>query len=135
MTTLNPDRGLYRLTVTSRGEVVISDNLMRHPGGPPLQHGRVAFCQGRLPRTRTVYLSVQDDTMVAGNPQGFFVGGFRSDDFGGHWTPLPAMNAIVNADGGGQTAYDLIIAVDPQQSWRVYAAQQQLWRSLTSGST
>ena len=45
------------------------------------------------------------------------------------------MNAIVNTDGGGQTAYDLIIAVDPQpQSWRVYAAQQQLWRSLTSGS-
>lgn len=134
VTTLNPDRGLYRLTVTSRGEVVISDNLMRHPGGPPPQHGRVAFCQGRLPRTRTLYLSVQDDTMVAGNLQGFFVGGFRSDDFGGHWTPLPAMNAIVNTDGGGQTAYDLIIAVDPQQSWRVYAAQQQLWRSLTSGS-
>jgi HYDIN/CFA65/VesB-like, Ig-like domain len=133
-TTLNPDRGLYRLTVTSRGEVLISDNLMRHPGGPPPQHGRVALCQSRLPRTRTVYLSVQDDTMVAGNLQGFFVGGFRSDDFGGHWTPLPAMNAIVNADGGGQTAYDLIIAVDPQQSWRVYAAQQQLWRSLTSGS-
>ena len=45
VTTLNPDRGLYRLTVTSRGEVVISDNLMRHPGGPPPQHGRVAFCQ------------------------------------------------------------------------------------------
>src|SRR6266498_4004535 len=124
-----------RVTVTSRGEVVISDNLMRHPGGPPLQHGQVAFCQARLPRTRTLYLSVQDDATVAGALQGFFVGGFRSDDFGGHWTPLPAMNTIVNTDGAGQTRYDLIIAVDPQESRRVYAAQQQLWRSLTSGQT
>jgi hypothetical protein len=133
--TLNPDRGLYRLTVTSRGEVVISDNLMLHPGGPPPQHGRVAFCQARQPRIRTLYLSVQDDVTVAGNLHGFFVGGFRSDDFGGHWTPLPALTNIVNTDGGGQTRYDLIIAVDPQRSERVYAAQQQLWRSLTSGGT
>lgn len=74
--TLNPDRGLYRLTVTSRGEVVVSDNLLRHPGGPPAQHGRVVFGQALLPRTRTLYISVQDETTDAnGNLQGFFVGG------------------------------------------------------------
>ena len=135
-TVLNPDRGLYRLTVTSRGEVVLSDNLMRHQGGPPVQHGRVAFCQALFPRTRTLYLSVQDDTATAGGGlHGFFVGGFRSDDFGGQWAPLPAMATVVNTDGAGQTHYDLIIGVDPQESRRVYAAQQQLWRSLTSGQT
>ena len=134
--TLNPDRGLYRLTVTSRGEVVLSDNLMRHPGGLPVGHGRVVFCQALLPRTRTLYLSVQDDIQDAnGNLHGFFVGGFRSDDFGGQWALLPAMATRVNTDGAGATSYDLIIGVDPQDSRRVYAAQQQLWRSLTSGQT
>jgi len=129
-TTLNPDRGLFRLTVTSTGELVTSDNLMGHTGGPPSAFGRVAFCQSLLPRTRTLYISVQDNETA-----GVFVGLFRSDDFGGTWTARTALAPRVNVDGAGQTGYDLLVAVDPQDSRRVYAAQQQLWRSLDSGAT
>jgi len=129
-TTLNPDRGLFRLTITSTGELVISDNLLSHTGGPPGAFGRVAFCQSLLPRTRTLYISVQDN-----ESGGVFIGMFRSDDFGGTWTLRPALAARVNTDGAGQTSYDLVIGVDPQDARRVYAAQQQLWRSVDSGAT
>jgi hypothetical protein len=129
--TLNPDRGLFRLTVTSTGELVISDNLLRHIGGPPGVFGQVAFCQSLFPRTRTLYISVQDTT-----PHGdVFIGLFCSDDFGATWSLRPKFATRVNKDGAEQTSYDLIIGVDPQDPRRVYAAQQQLWRSPDSGKT
>ncbi|HEX5087842.1 MAG TPA: choice-of-anchor D domain-containing protein [Nocardioides sp.] len=131
-TTLNPDRGLFRLTVTSTGELVLSPNLMRNTGGPPSTHGRVAFTQSLLPRAGTLYISVQD---IEGVNQGIFVGMFRSRDFGGSWTLCPAFTPRVNVDGGGFTNYMLLVAVDPQDSTRVYGAQQQLWRSVDGGTT
>ncbi|NTW39192.1 MAG: choice-of-anchor D domain-containing protein [Cellulomonadaceae bacterium] len=131
-TTLNPDRGLFRLTITSTGELVLSDNLLSHPGGVAGGFGRVAFSQSLLPRTRTLFASVQDNEAVGA---GIYVGLFRSDDFGATWTVRPGLAPRVNVDGGGQTAYDLVIAVDPQDARRVYAAQQQLWRSIDGGTT
>lgn len=131
-TTLNPDRGLFRLAITSTGELVLSDNLLSHPGGVPGAFGRVVLCQSLLPRTRTLYASVQDNETVGG---GVFVGLFRSDDFGATWALRPNFAARVNVDGGGQTNYDLVIAVDPQDARRVYAAQQQVWRSVDGGTT
>ncbi|MGH8894251.1 MAG: choice-of-anchor D domain-containing protein, partial [Actinomycetes bacterium] len=130
-TTLNPDRGLFRLAVTSTGELVTSTNLMRNAGGPSATHGRVAFTQSMLPRTNTLYISVQDRE---GN-QGIFLGLFRSRDFGGSWTLCPSFAPRVNVDGAGQTSYDLLVAVDPQDPNRVYGAQQQLWRSVDGGNT
>lgn len=130
-TTVNPDRGLYRLAITSTGEVVLSDNLLRHTGGPPGVFGRVAFTQSLLPRTRTLFVSVQDDTAAGG----IFVGLFRSTDAGATWQVRPGLVPRVNVDGAGQTAYDLVVAVDPQDPTRVYAAQQQLWRSTDGGAT
>ena len=127
---LSADRGLYRLTITSTGEVVISDNLLGHPGGPPAAFGRVAFTQSLLPRTRTLYVSVQDNELAP-----IFIGLFRSDDFGTTWTLRPNLLPRVNVDGGGQSNYDLTIGVDPQNPQLVYAALQQLWRSTDGGQT
>ena len=99
--TLNPDRGLFRLTVTSRGEVVLSDNLLRHPGGPPAQHGRVAFCQALLPRTRTLYVSVQDETTTrTAISRGSSSAASAAMTSARQWAALPAMATIVNTDGG-----------------------------------
>lgn len=143
-TTVNPERGLFRLTITSTGELVQSGNLLGNTGGPSPQFGRVAFCQslfdlldpvlggGPVQRTRTLYISVQDNEQG-----GIFKGLFHSQDFGGTWQVRPAFNPRVHLDDATshQTSYDLLVAVDPQDSSRVYAAQQQLWRSLDSGST
>jgi hypothetical protein len=127
---LNPVRGLFRLTIASTGEVVISDNLLSHPGGPPAAFGRVVFAQSMLPRTRTLYVAVQDNELAP-----FFVGLFRSDNFGATWTLRPNLLPRVNADGAGQSNYDLTIGVDPQNAQVVYAALQQLWRSIDGGVT
>jgi len=128
---LNADRGLFRLAIASTGEVVMSDNLLAHPGGAPAAFGRVAFTQSLLPRTRTLYASVQDSEF---DPQ-IFVGLFRSDNFGTTWTNRPHLLARVNADGAGQSSYDLTIGVDPQSPQIVYASLQQLWRSPDGGET
>lgn len=130
-TALNPDRGLFRLTFTSTGDVVLSDNLLSHPGGVPGAFGRVAFAQSTLPRNRTLYASVQDGEF-AGQ---FFVGLFRSDNFGRTWSLRPNLATRVNKDGAGQTSYDLTLGVDPQHPERVYAGLQQLWLSTDSGGT
>lgn len=137
--TVNPDRGLFRLTITSTGRVVLSDNLLSHPGGVPGNFARVAFAQSQgqrtpagqvLRRTRTLYASVQDSEFV-----GVYIGFFRSDDFGASWTIRPNLATRINVDGAGQSNYDLTIGVDPQDSQRVYAALQQLWRSVDGGLT
>ncbi len=128
--TLNPDRGLFRLTITSTGDIVISDNLLAHPGGVPGGFGRVAFSQSLQPRRRTLYASVQDNEFV-----GVFIGLFRSDDFGQTWALRPALAPRVNLDGAGQSNYDLTIGVDPQNAQTVYASTQQLWRSTDGGVT
>jgi hypothetical protein len=127
---LSADRGLFRLAITSSGEVVISDNLLGHPGGPHGAFGRVAFTQSLLPRTRTLYVSVQDNELAP-----IFIGLFRSDDFGGTWALRPNLLPRVNADGAGQSNYDLTIGVDPQNAQLVYASLQQLWRSTDGGQT
>ncbi len=126
----SPDRGLFRLTVTSTGAVVQSDNLLAHPGGVPGAFGRVAFAQSCLPRSRTLFASVQDNEGA-----GTFVGLFRSGNFGRTWTLRPNLAARVNADGAGQTNYDLTLGVDPQNPQRVYAGLQQLWLSTDGGQT
>ncbi|MEV0181700.1 choice-of-anchor D domain-containing protein [Streptomyces sp. NPDC050625] len=131
-TTANPDWGLYRLAITSAGEVVISRNLMANPGIPAGPFGRVAFCQSLLPRSRDLYISVQNNEAVQG---GVFVGLFHSDDFGGTWNPRPAVVPRVNADGAAQSSYNMVIGVDPQDARRIYTAQQQLWRSTDGGAT
>lgn len=127
---LSPTRGLFRLAITSTGEVVISDNLLGHPGGPPAAFGRVVFAQSLLPRTRTLYVAVQDNELAP-----IFVGLFRSDNFGATWTLRPNLLPRVNADGAGQSNYDLTIGVDPQNAQVVYASLQQLWRSIDGGQT
>jgi hypothetical protein len=134
-TTANPDRGLFRLAVASTGELMVSRDLMRNNGGPSVTHGRVAFAQSLLPRSSTLYISVQDREGTTQADTGIFLGLFRSTDFGGHWTVCGAFAQRVNADGADQTNYDLLVAVDPQDSTRVYAAQQQLWRSVDGGTT
>src|SRR5882672_10780217 len=121
-----PDRGLYRLALCSDGGVVLSDNLMTHRGAPGT-FGRIAVAQSLLPRSRTLYISVQRGQT--------FVGLFRSDNFGASWTPRNQLATRVATDGGGQSAFDLTIGVDPQDSTRVFAALQQLWRSTDSGAT
>jgi hypothetical protein len=130
--TANPDWGLYRLAITSAGEVVISANLMANAGIPAGPFGRVAFCQSLLPRTRDLYISVQNNEAVGA---GVFVGLFHSADFGGTWNPRPAVVPRVNADGATQSNYNMVIGVDPQDARRVYTAQQQLWRSVDGGAT
>jgi hypothetical protein len=127
---LSPTRGLFRLAITSTGEVVISDNLLGHPGGPPAAFGRVVFAQSLLPRTRTLYVAVQDREVGP-----VFVGLFRSDNFGATWTLRPHLLPRVNADGAEQSNYDLTIGVDPQNPQLVYASLQQLWRSVDGGQT
>jgi hypothetical protein len=127
---LNPDRGLFRLTIMSTGELVISDNLLAHTGGVGGAFGRVVVAQSLFPRTRTLYASVQDNEGV-----GIYIGLFRSDDFGTTWTLRPALAPRVNADGAGQSNYDLNIGVDPQVPSLVYASFQQLWRSTDAGVT
>jgi len=127
---LSADPGLFRLAITSTGVVVISDNLLGHPGGPPGAFGRVVFTQSLLPRTRTLYVAVQDNEFT-----GIFIGLFRSTDFGGTWTLRPNLLPRVNADGADQSNYDLTIGVDPQNDQRVYASLQQLWRSTDGGQT
>ncbi|WP_426595713.1 choice-of-anchor D domain-containing protein [Cellulomonas sp. McL0617] len=136
-TALNPDRGIFRLTIASTGQVVLSDNLLAHSGGVPGAFGRVALTQSMLPRTRTLYASVQDGER---GHTSVFVGLFRSDDSGTTWQARPALAARVNVDNFGdqtqdQTSYDLTLGVDPQDSRLVYAAQKQLWRSIDSGGT
>lgn len=135
---LNPDRGLFRLTIASNGRIAMSPNLLSNAGGPAA-FGRVAFAQSqgaRTPagqvvrRTSTVYVSVQDNEVTP-----VYIGFFRSPDFGATWTVRPALATPVNADGAGQSDYDLTIGVDPQDAGRVYAALQQLWRSTDAGVT
>lgn len=130
-TDLNPDRGLFRLAIASTGELVTSANLLRNAGGPAAVHGRVAICQSLFPNTTTLYAAVQD--RESGNE--LFLGLFRSHDFGGSWALRDGLNHLVGIDGTEQSAYDLVVGVDPQDPERVYAAQQQLWRSLTGGRT
>jgi hypothetical protein len=101
----DPGRGLFRLTVCSDGGVVLSDNLMTHPGVPG-SFGRIAFTQSLLPRPRTLYISVQNGTN--------FIGLFTSTDSGGHWTLRPVLATRVATDGGATSSYDLTIGVDPQ---------------------
>jgi hypothetical protein len=133
---LNPTRGLFRLAITSTGEIVISDNLLGHPGGPPAVFGRVVFVQSLLPRSRTLYVAVQDRERFPGSVvTPFFIGLFRSDNFGTTWTIRPNLLPRVNADGGGQSQYDLTLGVDPQNPQTVYVALQQLWRSIDGGQT
>lgn len=127
---LNPDRGLFRLTIASTGEVVLSDNILAHTGGVGGGFGRVVFTQSLLPRTRTLYVAVQDNEFA-----GIFIGLFRSDDFGATWALRPNLAPRVNADGAGQSNYDLTIGVDPQNPRLVYASLQQLWRSIDAGQT
>ncbi|MEV6415815.1 choice-of-anchor D domain-containing protein [Kribbella sp. NPDC051718] len=133
-TSTNPDRGLFRLTITSTGELMQSDNLLAHGGGVPagLGFGRVVFAQSLLPRTRTLYASVQDNEFIGSST---FVGLFRSDDFGATWAPRPALNARAAADGVANIVYNLTLGVDPQHPQVVYAGFQQLWRSIDSGGT
>ena len=129
-TTLNPDRGLFRLAITAGNDVVLSDNLLGHSGGVSGGFGRVAFAQATFPRTRTLYASVQDSEFA-----GVFIGLYRSDDFGANWTLRPGFASRVNLDGGGQSNYDLTLGVDPQNPQQVYASLQQLWRSTDGGRT
>jgi photosystem II stability/assembly factor-like uncharacterized protein len=132
---LNPERGLFRLAITSTGDVVLSDNVLAHPGGVGGGgFGRVAFAQSLLPSTRTLYASVQDNEPTSFSTP-VFVGLFRSDDFGATWVQRPQLAARANIDGGDQSDFDLTVGVDPQDSQRVYAALQQLWRSTDGGQT
>jgi hypothetical protein len=131
-TSTNPDRGLFRLTITSTGELVQSDNLLAHSGGVAGGFGRVAFAQSLLPRPRTLYASVQDSEFIGNST---FVGLFRSDDFGATWAPRPALNPRAAADGLPNIVYDLTLGVDPQHPQVVYAGFQQLWRSIDGGAT
>ena len=133
----NPERGLFRLTITSTGDVVQSDNLLAHPGGLAGGFGRVAITQSLFPRTRTLYASVQDNESTAFSTE-VFVGLFRSDDFGATWANMPNLAARENLDGNGlfdQSSYDMTVGVDPQDPQRVYGALQQLWRSTDGGRT
>jgi hypothetical protein len=66
-----------------------------------------------------------------------YIGLFHSDNFGHKWTlrtGATSLNNQVAKDGVKQSQYDLTIGVDPQNSTRVYAALQQLWRSTDSGA-
>jgi hypothetical protein len=124
-------QGLFRCTLCSDGGVVLSDNLLSHTGGPTV-FGRVAFAQSMLPRPGTLYISAQNGAGATAA----FVGLFRSDNFGRTWTRLTGATSLANQiarDGVRQSAYDLTIGVDPQDSTRVYAALQQLWISSNSG--
>jgi hypothetical protein len=125
-------RGLFRCTLCSDGGIVLSDNLMGHAGGPPL-FGRVAFTQSLLPRSRTLYIAVQNDTGTRAR----FLGFFRSDNFGRTWirrTGATSLDNQVSKDGVKSSQFDFTIGVDPQDSARVYAGLQQLWRSTNSGA-
>jgi hypothetical protein len=122
------DRGLFRITLCSDGGLVISDNLLAHTGGPAAgggNFGRVAVTQSMLPRPRTLYISVQNAAA--------YIGLFHSDNYGRTWTNRTALAPRLTADGTGQSQYDLTVGVDPQDSTRVYAALQRLWRSTNSG--
>lgn len=126
-----PSGGLFRLTVTSTGPVVISDNLLRHPGGVPPQFGRISFGQSVLPRTNTLYAMVQDRD----GRQAIFLGLFHSDDWGRTWNLRPRLGPLLQPDNLTQTTYDFTLGVDPQQPDTVYAGLQQLWRSNDAGRT
>jgi hypothetical protein len=122
------DRGLFRITLCSDGGLVLSDNLLTHPGGPAAGggvFGRVVVAQSFVPRPQTLYLSVQNNLN--------YLGFFHSDNYGRTWTRRFALDGRLTADGTGQSAYDLTIGVDPQDSTRVYAALQRLWRSTNRG--
>jgi hypothetical protein len=129
-TATNPDRGLFRLTITATGELIQSDNLLAHSGGVVGGFARVVFCQSLFPRTRTLYAAVQDSEFIG---FGIFRGLFRSDDFGTTWNVRVGAATAVARDGGTTSQYNLKIGVDPQNPSVVYLALQQLWRSVDAG--
>lgn len=128
-----PNRGLYRLALTSDGPV-LSANLLANTGGFTADYNRIAFAQGGPGELRSLYALVQHGGVVGVTTTIRLRAFLSSQDGGETWTQVG--NLVTSTAGGeqNQSSYDLLLAADPRNARRVYAGLKQVWVSENAGA-
>jgi photosystem II stability/assembly factor-like uncharacterized protein len=106
--------------VSTDGGVTFPTNLFANPGAPAAPFGSISFSANGTTIYSSVVTSAGADSL------------FRSTDSGAHWTQVPAAGLGGCSVGCGYSYY---VAVDPQDSTRVYIGLTDLWLSTDSGGT
>jgi photosystem II stability/assembly factor-like uncharacterized protein len=131
------DRAVSDATGATRGVYKSIDagatwtQLTALPVSSPVNIGRVELAVSAADPNK-VWAIVNDRS------NGRFGGLFVWDDVAKTWATLPAAGLITGdrrGDFGGQTSYDLAVAVDPRTSNRIYVAGVRAFRSTDGGAT
>jgi photosystem II stability/assembly factor-like uncharacterized protein len=121
---------------TDAGVTFPPPNLFGPVNVAPNQLGNIEITQSEL-NPQVLLVSAQ----TGARPNGVYLGLYLSTDGGTNWTLVPTLSAVANADGFGQTDYDLTIGIDPvipvsagvPPTGLIYAGFQELWRSQNGG--
>jgi photosystem II stability/assembly factor-like uncharacterized protein len=106
--------------------------------------GRIAFAQSRLnqagqPDNKIMFASVQRGPAGPTDPtagsKAEYIGLFKSEDGGQEWVEMKEAKDRINSAGADQTADNLTIGVDPQNSQTIYLCSKELWCSIDGGSS
>ncbi|HEX2602235.1 MAG TPA: hypothetical protein VHL32_08990, partial [Gemmatimonadaceae bacterium] len=123
-------------TATNRGVYKSMDNGATWNSLPPLP----GVTTDHIQRIELAVTPAAPDRVYAavGGTDFKLLGLFVWDDAAGQWTHLAAGGLYTNSnrgDFGGQTWYDLAIAVDPRDANRIYLAGVRGFRSLDGGAS